>query len=200
MIRLLLVEDQTLVLGALAALLNLEEDLEVCGQAANTEQALALVASEQPDVVITDIEMPGNDGLTLAARLKRDAPDIRVIVLTTFARPGYLKRAQEAGVCAYLLKDGRAEALADAVRRVCKGERIIDPALAAEAWQSRDPLSERERHCLRLAGEGHSNKEIAKRVHLSEGTVRNYLSQAMNKLDADNRIEAFNRARELGYL
>lgn len=200
MIRILLVEDQTLVLGALASLLDMEDDLEVCGQAANADEAMVLVRDREPDVLITDIEMPGSDGLSLAARLHGRMPALKTMVLTTFSRPGYLKRAQEAGVRAYLLKDGRAEDLADAIRRVCRGERIIDPALAAEAWQANDPLTERERECLRLAGEGHANREIAHRVHLSEGTVRNYLSQAMTKLDADNRIEAFNRAKEQGFL
>jgi two-component system response regulator DesR len=199
-IRILLVEDQTLVLGALASLLELESDLEVCGRAGDGQQALEQVAALEPDVVITDIEMPGMDGLSLAARLQREHPGVHAMVLTTFARPGYLRRAQNAGVKAYLLKDGRAEDLADAVRRVYRGERIIDPALAAEAWQAEDPLTERERDCLRLVGEGCSNREIASRVHLSEGTVRNYLSGVMSKLAVDNRIEAYNTARERGLL
>lgn len=200
MIRILLVEDQTLVLGALASLLELESDLEVCGRAGDGQQALEQVTALEPDVVITDIEMPGMDGLSLAARLQQNHPGIHTMVLTTFARPGYLRRAQNAGVKAYLLKDGRAEDLADAVRRVCRGERIIDPALAAEAWQAEDPLTERERDCLRLVGDGCSNREIASRVHLSEGTVRNYLSEIMSKLAVDNRIEAYNQARERGLI
>lgn len=200
MIRILLVEDQTLLLGALASLLDMEADLEVCGRAADGREALEQVAGLEPNVVITDIEMPGMDGLSLAGRLQREHPGVHTMVLTTFARPGYLRRAQEAGVRAYLLKDGRAEELADAVRRVCNGERIIDPALAAEAWQAEDPLTERERDCLRLVGEGCSNREIASRVHLSEGTVRNYLSEIMSKLAVDNRIEAYNKAREQGLL
>lgn len=200
MIRILLVEDQTLVLGALASLLDMEADLDVCGRAGDGREALEQAASLKPDVVITDIEMPGMDGLSLAGRLQREYPGIHTMVLTTFARPGYLRRAQEAGVRAYLLKDGRAEELADAIRRVCNGERIIDPALAAEAWQAEDPLTERERDCLRLVGAGCSNREIASRVHLSEGTVRNYLSEIMSKLAVDNRIEAYNKAREQGLI
>lgn len=200
MIRILLVEDQTLVLGALASLLDMEADLEVCGRAADGREALEQVAGLEPDVVITDIEMPGMDGLSLAGKLQRAHPGVHTMVLTTFARPGYLRRAQEAGVRAYLLKDGRAEDLADAIRRVCRGERIIDPALAAEAWQAEDPLTERERDCLRLVGDGCSNREIASRVHLSEGTVRNYLSEIMSKLAVDNRIEAYNKAREQGLI
>lgn len=200
MIRILLVEDQTLVLGALASLLEMESDLTVCGRAGDGRDALTRVEEQRPDVVITDIEMPGMDGLSLATRLRKKHPGVATVVLTTFARPGYLRRAQEAGVRAYLLKDGRAEDLADAVRRVCRGETVIDPVLAAEAWQAEDPLTERERDCLRLVGEGCSNREIAARVHLSEGTVRNYLSEVMSKLAVDNRIEAYNTARDRGFI
>lgn len=200
MIRILLVEDQSMVLGALAALLELEDDLEVVGRAADGHSALEQVRELEPDLVVTDIEMPGMDGLALAAELRRQHPEIRTVVLTTFARPGYLRRAMEAGVRGYLLKDGPAEELAGAIRRIADGGRVIAPELAAEAMETTDPLSERERQVLRLAGEGHTARAIAGEVHLSEGTVRNYLSEAMAKLDATNRIEAVNIARERGLL
>ncbi len=200
MIRILLVEDQTMVLGALAALLELEDDIEVVGRAPDGSSALKAIGEQNPDIVVTDIEMPGMDGLTLAAELREHHPEIRTVVLTTFARPGYLRRAMQAGVRGYLLKDGPAEELADAIRRIAQGGRVIAPELAAEAMESEDPLTERERQVLRLAGEGHTARDIAAQVYLSEGTVRNYLSEAMAKLGATNRIEAVNIARERGLL
>lgn len=199
-IRILLVEDQSMVQGALAALLELDPAIKVVGRAGNGKQALEQVDELQPDLVVTDIEMPGMDGLSLAARLRQKQPAVPTMILTTFARPGYLRRALEAGVRAYLLKDAPADDLADAVHRVRAGERIIAPELAAEAWRAEDPLTEREREVLRLVGEGRSNRDIAGLVHLSEGTVRNYLSEAMSKLDADNRIDACNKAREQGLI
>ena len=200
MIRILLVEDQALVLGALAALLELEDDLEVVGRAGNAEAALALVAELSPDVVATDIEMPGKSGLELAEALREVKPRPRVIILTTFARPGYLRRALDAGVAGYILKDTPAEMLADAVRRVHAGLKVIDPQLALGAWEEESPLTERERNVLRLAGEGHGGARIAQELHLSEGTVRNYLSEAIGKLGAANRVEAARLAREKGWL
>lgn len=200
MIRVLVAEDQAMVLGALAALLETEQDLEVVARAPDGQQALDLTAEHRPDVVLTDIEMPGLTGLELAAELRRRGPRPRVIILTTFARPGYLRRALEAGAAGYLLKDSRPEELADAVRRVHAGGRAVDPELAAEAWTDPDPLSERERQVLRLAGEGLSSSRIAARLHLSEGTVRNYLSEAIGKLGASNRIEAARLARKQGWL
>ena len=200
MIRIVLAEDQTLLLGALGALLDLEDDFEVVGRACSGDQARALIEQHRPDLVISDIEMPGLTGLELADWLRRTHPDIKVLILTTFARPGYLRRALEAGVAGYLLKDTPAEQLAGAVRRMLRGERVIDPDLALTAFDARDPLTERERQVLRLAGEGCSNAEIGKRLHLAEGTVRNYLSEAIGKLGAENRIEAHRIARDQGWL
>lgn len=200
MIRVLLAEDQSMVLGALAALLEIEADLEVVARARDGEEALALARAERPDVVVTDIEMPGMTGLELAVALKGLDPRPRVIIVTTFARPGYLRRALEAGVSGYLLKDAPAEELAEAVRRVHAGGRTVDPELAAEAWGEEDPLTDRERQVLRLAGEGKPTAAIAATLHLSEGTVRNYLSEAISKLDAANRVEAARIARRKGWL
>jgi two-component system response regulator DesR len=200
-IRVLLAEDQGLVLGALAALLELEPDIEVVARARDGNEALALARRERPDLVVTDIEMPGMSGLELAQALRDDAAsDARVVIVTTFARPGYLRRALDAGVCGYLLKDAPAERLAQALRRVHGGGRAIDPELAAEAWGDPDPLTERERQVLRRAGEGISGPDIARELHLSEGTVRNYLSEAISKLGASNRVEAARIARTKGWL
>jgi two-component system response regulator DesR len=200
-IRVLLAEDQTMLRGALAALLDLEHDITVVAQAANGHEALKLARLHTPDVVITDIEMPERSGLELADDLKHTASSPHVIVLTTFARPGYLRRALEAGVRGYLLKDRPASELAEAVRRVHAGLRAIDPDLAAEAWSGdRDPLSDRERKVLQRAGEGRSTAEIAAELRLSEGTVRNYLSEAIAKLGAANRIDAARIARARGWL
>ena len=200
-IRVLIAEDQAMVLGALAALLEMEDDIEVVARARNGDDALKLVQQHRPDVFITDIEMPGRSGLEVAAELKRRGALVRVIILTTFARAGYLRRALEAGASGYLLKDMPAEQLADAVRRVRTGLRVIDPQLAAEAWtEEPDPLTDRERQVLRLAGEGVASCDIAAELNLSEGTVRNYLSEAINKLGAANRVEAARIARSKGWL
>ncbi|MGH7505032.1 MAG: response regulator transcription factor, partial [Longimicrobiales bacterium] len=176
MIRLLIAEDQSMVRGALAALLELERDIEVVGQACDGHEALALAERLKPDVVVTDIEMPRMTGLELAAEMQRRGLGARVVILTTFARAGYLRRALEAGAVGYLLKDNPASTLANAVRNVNAGVRAIDPELAREAWTERDPLSDRERRVLRLAGEGLPGAAIATKLGLSEGTVRNYLS------------------------
>jgi two-component system response regulator DesR len=199
-IRILVAEDQAMVLGALATLLDIEDDLTVVARASDGRQALELARSESPDVVVTDIEMPGMTGLELAAALKELAPRPRVVIVTTFARPGYLRRALEAGVGGYLLKDAPAEELAEAVRRVHAGGRAVDPELAAEAWGEEDPLTDRERQVLRLAGEGRPTAAIAGELYLSEGTVRNYLSEAISKLQAANRVEAARIARQKGWL
>jgi two-component system response regulator DesR len=199
-IRVLLAEDQALVLGALAALLEIEPDIEVVGRATDGAEALRLAGSLDPDVVVTDIEMPVMTGLELAKALRERGHRARVIIVTTFARPGYLRRALEAGAAGYLLKDARAEDLAQALRTVHGGGRAIDPQLAAEAWTDPDPLTERERQVVRLAGDGLSAARIAKTLHLSEGTVRNYLSEAIQKLGAANRVEAARVAREKGWL
>ncbi|HEY6321147.1 MAG TPA: response regulator transcription factor [Thermoanaerobaculia bacterium] len=200
MIRVLLAEDQSMVLGALAALLELEPDIEVVARARDGGEALRLVAETSPDVVLTDIEMPGMGGLDLAVELRRRANPARVVIVTTFARSGFLQRALAAGAAGYLLKDSPAERLADAVRRVHAGLRAIDPELATAAWDELDPLTERERQVLRLAGEGMSTAGVAAELHLSEGTVRNYLSEAIGKLGAVNRVEAARIARGKGWL
>lgn len=201
MIRIVLAEDQSLVLGALAALLRLEPDFEVVGAATNGREALVLCASLEPDIVLTDIEMPLMTGLELAARLKEERSPAKVVVVTTFGRSGYLRRALEAGVRGYLLKDAPVDALAAAIRAVHGGGRAIAPELAMESWSGgADPLTERERQVLRLAGEGRASAEIARQVHLSEGTVRNYLSEAISKLGAGNRVEAYRMARDAGWL
>ncbi len=199
-IRVVIGEDQGMVLGALAALLEIENDISVVGRGRNGKEALQAVLDQKPDVFITDIEMPHMSGLEVAAELKRRRSSARVIILTTFARAGYLRRALDAGASGYLLKDMRAEQLAEAVRRVHQGLRVIDPELATEAWSEADPLTDRERQVLRLAGDGKQSGEIAADLNLSEGTVRNYLSEAISKLGAANRIEAARIARTKGWL
>ncbi|HXC94226.1 MAG TPA: response regulator transcription factor [Edaphobacter sp.] len=200
-IRVVLAEDQTMVLGALSALLELEPDISVVAQSANGRDALAAVTRLTPDVLVTDIEMPQMTGLELAASLRTSHPNTRTIILTTFARPGYLRRAMDAGARGYLLKDRPASELADAVRRVHRGLRVVDPDLATEAWNADlDPLTDRERQILQRAGDGRSSTEIANELHLSEGTVRNYLSEAIAKLGASNRIDAARIARAKGWL
>jgi two-component system response regulator DesR len=199
-IRVVLAEDQSMVLGALAALLDIEGDIAVIAQVHNGKEAVDAVLAHKPDVLITDIEMPLMTGLDAAAELKRRRSATRVIILTTFARAGYLRRAMEAGALGYLLKDMRAEELADAVRRVHQGLRVIHPELATEAWGELDPLTDRERQVLRLAGEGMASGDIAGELGLSDGTVRNYLSEAISKLGASNRVEAARLARTKGWL
>lgn len=200
MIRVVIAEDQKMVLGALAALLEIGGDIDVVGRAQDGESALTICRELKPDVLLTDIEMPHMTGLELAAAVKREALGTRIIILTTFARGGYLRRALEVGASGYLLKDSPAEHLANAVRRVKAGGRVVDPELAAEAWSEPDPLTDRERQVLRLAGEGQTSAEIAGELHLSDGTVRNYLSEAISKLGAGNRVEAARIAREKGWL
>jgi two-component system, NarL family, response regulator DesR len=199
-IRVAIAEDQGMVLGALAALLEIEGDISVVSRSQDGKEALEAVLAQKPDVFITDIEMPEMTGLEVAAELKRRRTPVHVIILTTFARAGYLRRALEAGASGYLLKDMKAEALADAVRRVQQGLRVIDPELAAEAWVEPDPLTDRERQVLRLAGDGLASGDIAGQLNLSEGTVRNYLSEAISKLGASNRVEAARIARTKGWL
>jgi two-component system, NarL family, response regulator DesR len=200
-IRVLIAEDQAMVLGALAALLELEPDISVVGRAANGRDALDAAARLSPNVLVTDIEMPLMTGLELAAALRTSQPSVRTIILTTFARPGYLRRALDAGARGYLLKDRPAAELADAVRRVHGGLRVVDPALATEAWSAElDPLTDRERQILQRAGDGRSSSEIAAELRLSEGTVRNYLSEAIAKLGASNRVDAARIARVKGWL
>ena len=200
MIRVVIAEDQSMILGALAALLDIEKDIEIVGQARNGHEAVLLVSRTRPDVLLTDIEMPGLTGLDLAAELKKQGIATRIIILTTFARPGYLRRALDVGASGYLLKDAPSAQLAEAIRRVVAGGRAIDPTLAAEAWTEPDPLTDRERQVLRLADEGLSGEAIARALKLSEGTVRNYLSEAIGKLGVANRVEAARLARQKGWL
>ena len=200
MIRVLLAEDQAMVRGALAALLKLEPDIEVLGCHADGLAAWREAEQLRPHVIVADIEMPQLTGLELAQRVRDRSLPIKIVIVTTFARSGYLRRALDAGVAGYLLKDAPAEQLADAIRTVHRGGRVIDPQLALEAWGESDPLNERERQVLRLAGEGRSAAEIAVQLSLSHGTVRNYLSEAISKLSAGNRIEAYRLARQKGWL
>ena len=200
MIRVVLAEDQAMVRGALTALLKLEPDIDVVATAADGEEAWRVLQQTKPDLLVTDIEMPGLTGLELAQRVQRYEIACKVVIVTTFARAGFLRRALDAGVSGYLLKDAPAEQLADALRKVHRGGRAIDPQLAVEAWSESDPLNDRERQVLRLAGEGLSAVDIATQLNLSQGTVRNYLSEAIGKLGVGNRIEAYRLARQKGWL
>lgn len=200
MIRLLIAEDQVMLCDALASLLDLESDIDVIGSAADGETALRAVERLQPDILLTDIEMPGLTGLELAQRVQQGCLPVKVVIVTTFARAGYLRRALEAGVSGYLLKETPAKQLAVALRQVHRGGRVIAPQLAMNAWGETDPLNDRERQVLRLAGEGLSTGDIAIRLQLSPGTVRNYLSEAIGKLGVGNRIEAYRLARQRGWL
>lgn len=200
-VRLLLAEDQAMVREALAALLGLEPDMEVVAQAARGDEVLAAAREHAVDVALLDIEMPGMTGIEAAGQLRGALPGVRVVVLTTFGRPGYLRRAMEAGADAFLVKDAPAAQLAEAVRKVLAGERVIDPALAAAALaEGANPLTPREAEVLRAAAGGAGNAELAQLLHLSHGTVRNYLSTAIQKLAARNRAEAVRIAREKGWL
>jgi two-component system response regulator DesR len=199
-IRVVLAEDQTMVLGAFASLLDLQSDIEVVATATDGNQALEAVAEHRPDVLLTDIEMPGRTGLDVAAELHRLGDPTRVLIVTTFARSGYLRRALDAGVSGYVLKDAPIDDLADALRQVHAGKRVVAPELAVAAWDNADPLTDRERELLREVLTGASNAEIAARLHLAEGTVRNYLSGAMAKLAAQSRSHAARTAQERGWL
>jgi two-component system, NarL family, response regulator DesR len=197
----LLAEDQAMVRGALAALLALEGDIEIVAEVARGDEVVPAALVARPDVALLDIEMPGCDGLTAASELHAQLPTCRVLILTTFGRPGYLRRAMESGVVGFLLKDAPAAQLAAAIRRAMAGERIVDPALAAAALsEGSNPLTDRERDVLVAATRGASIAEIAGSLYLSEGTVRNYLSVAIQKLGAHNRIEAARIAEEKGWL
>ncbi|MEV4185087.1 response regulator [Streptosporangium canum] len=201
MIRVLLAEDQGMMRGALAMLLNLEEDIEVAVTVGTGDEVVPAALRARPDVALLDIEMPGTDGLDAAAELRDRLPDCRVLILTTFGRPGYLRRAMEAGAAGFLVKDGPVEELAAAIRRVLAGEKVIDPALAAAALSTGpNPLTDRERDVLAAAADGATVADIARRLHLSESTVRNYLSAAIGKTGTRNRIEAARSARHNGWL
>jgi two-component system response regulator DesR len=200
-IKVLLAEDQGMMRGALALLLGLEPDLEIVAEVADGDSVVSTAVRERPDVALLDIEMPGIDGLTAAAELRRRLPGCKILILTTFGRPGYLRRAMEAGASGFLVKDGPVEELAAAIRRVLAGERVVDPALAAAALSAGpNPLTERERDVLAAAVDGSTVADIAARLHLSESTVRNYLSAAIGKTGSRNRIEAVRVARQQGWL
>jgi two-component system response regulator DesR len=201
MIRILIAEDQSLVRGAIVALLGLEQDLEVVADVARGDEVVPRALEARPDVALLDIEMPGVDGLTAAAQLRAALPSCRVIVVTTFGRPGYLRRAMEAGASGFLLKDAPATQLADAIRRVAAGGRVVDPALAIDALaEGTNPLSPREREVLSASVETATIAGLAQRLSLSEGTVRNHLSAAIQKVGARNRAEAARIAEEKGWL
>ncbi|MFD8571956.1 response regulator [Streptomyces sp. NPDC059639] len=200
-IKVLLAEDQSMVREALAALLGLEPDIDVVAQVARGDEVLAAARVHAVDVALLDIEMPGCTGIEAAALLARELPGVKVVVLTTFGRPGYLRSAMEAGAHAFLVKDAPAARLADAVRKVLAGERVIDPTLAAAALaEGANPLTDREREVLRAAADGRTNAELARSLNLSQGTVRNYLSVAIQKLAVRNKAEAVRAAEEKGWL
>jgi two-component system, NarL family, response regulator DesR len=200
-VRVLLAEDQAMVRGALSALLALEEDVEIVAEVARGDEVVPAALEALPDVALLDIEMPGGDGLSAAAALKERLPTCRVVILTTFGRAGYLKRAMESGALGFLLKDAPASELAAAIRRVVSGERVVDPGLAAAALsEGESPLTEREREVLATSANGATIEDIAAKLYLSEGTVRNYLSTAIKKLGARNRVEAARRAERKGWL
>jgi two-component system response regulator DesR len=200
-VRILLADDQELVRDALSALLDLQEDFEVVASVGRGDRVVEAAEAERPDVALLDIEMPGLDGLAAAALLTDRVPETRVVILTTFGRAGFLRRAMEAGAVGFVVKDAPAETLADAVRRVMRGERVVDPALAAATLASGvSPLTARERDVLIAARSGATVADIAGRLYLSEGTVRNYLSAAVTKTSARNRMEALRIAEERGWL
>jgi two-component system response regulator DesR len=201
MIRVLLADDQALVRGALAAMLGLESDIEVVAQASSGDEVLAAARESKPDVALLDVQMPGRDGITAAAELHRELPDCRIVVCTTFGRPGYLARAMAAGVVGFVVKDAPPEQLVEAVRRVHAGLRVVDPALAAESLATgSSPLTDRERDVLRVASAGGTIADVARTLSLSQGTVRNHLSAAIGKTGARTRAEAARVAEERGWL
>lgn len=201
MIRVLLAEDQGMMRGAVALLLAMEDDIEVVAQVEAGDRVLAAALDAEPDVALLDIEMPGRSGLDVAAELRTRLPACKVLILTTFARPGYLRRAMEAGASGFLIKDGPVEELADAIRKVLAGHQVVDPALAAAALAAGpNPLTDRERDVLTAADGGATIADIAKQLFLSESTVRNYLSSAIGKTGSRNRIEAVRTARHHGWL
>jgi two-component system, NarL family, response regulator DesR len=200
-IRVLLAEDQAMVRGALSALLGLEENIEIVAEVSRGDEVLPAALAALPDVALLDIEMPGGDGLEAAVALKESLPSCRVVVLTTFGRTGYLKRAMESGAAGFLLKDAPASELAAAIRRVMSGERVVDPGLAAAALsEGESPLTDREREVLSASANGATIEDVATMLYLSEGTVRNYLSTAIKKLGARNRVEAARLAERKGWL
>ncbi|MFJ7752969.1 response regulator [Peribacillus muralis] len=199
MIRIVIAEDQRMLLGALGSILDLEEDMEVVGKASNGEEAMKLVKSLKPDICITDIEMPVKTGLDVAEDIKNEGNQCKVIILTTFARPGYFERARKAEVGGYLLKDSPSEELANSIRVIMDGRRIYAPELVDMAFEEENPLTERECQVLKLIADGKNTKEIASQLYLTNGTVRNYISVILDKLDVSNRVEAIVRFKEKGW-
>jgi len=200
-VRVLLAEDQAMVRGAIAALLSLEEDIEIVAEASRGDEVVPAALHAAPDVALLDVEMPGGDGLRAAAALREKLPSCRVIILTTFGRAGYLKRAMENGAAGFLLKDAPSSELAKGIHRVMQGERVVDPDLAAAALSAGDnPLTERERVVLAASEGGATIEDVAARLYLSEGTIRNYLSAAIKKLGTRNRVEAARLAEKRGWL
>jgi two-component system response regulator DesR len=200
-VRVLLAEDQAMVRGALVALLALEEDIEIVAEASRGDEVVPTALDALPDIALLDIEMPGGDGLSAAVSLRERLPSCRVIILTTFGRAGYLRRAMESGAVGFLLKDAPASELARAIRRAMAGERVVDPGLAVAALSEGDnPLTDREREVLAAAANGATIEDLARKLYLSEGTVRNYLSTAIKKLGVRNRVEAARRAERKGWL
>ena len=200
-VRLLLAEDQVMIREALAALLSFEGDIEVVAQVGRGDEVLRAAMDTDPDVAVLDIEMPGMDGLAAAAELKRSHPRTKVVILTTFGRPGFLRRAMESGVSGFVVKDSPADKLSQTIRRVLAGEKVIDPELAAAALADGiNPLTPRERDVMEASADGGTIAEIAARLYLSEGTVRNYLSGCIQKTGARNRAEALRIASERGWL
>ncbi|MBL4952447.1 response regulator transcription factor [Neobacillus sp. OS1-32] len=197
MIRIVIAEDQQMLLGAFGSLLNLEDDMEVVGQATNGEEAVALVKALNPDVCIMDIEMPGKSGLEAAEELK--GLSCKLIILTTFARSGYFQRALKAGVSGYLLKDSPSDELAKAIRSVMAGRRIYAPELMDDVYGEENPLTDREKEVLELIADGKNTKEIAEELKIKTGTVRNYISIILDKLEVKNRIEAITHFKEKGW-
>ncbi len=197
MIKIVIAEDQQMLLGAFGSLLNLEDDMEVVGKASNGEEAVSLVKKLQPDVCIMDIEMPGKSGLEAAEELK--GLGCKVIILTTFARTGYFQRALKAGVSGYLLKDSPSEELASSIRNVIAGRRIYAPELMDDVYGEENPLTDREKEVLELVADGKNTKEIAEELSIKTGTVRNYISIILDKLEVKNRIEAITHSKEKGW-
>ncbi|GAA0425640.1 response regulator transcription factor [Virgibacillus salarius] len=198
MIRIVLAEDQTMLLGALGALLNLEEDIEIVGKASNGEEAVRLVKEQQPDICMMDIEMPIKSGLDAAEELKDN--NCKVIILTTFARTGYFERARNAKVSGYLLKDSPSEELANSIRVIVSGRKVYSPELIDLAYKNENPLTEREEQVIRLLAVGKNTKEIAKELYITTGTIRNYISVILDKLEVGNRIEAIAKLKDSGWI
>ncbi|KID57796.1 transcriptional regulator [Pseudoalteromonas luteoviolacea] len=198
--KVLVVEDQALVRNAISALLSLEPGLEVIGQVEDGQQALEFLVNNTPDIVLSDIEMPKVTGLDLAQEIQKKYPTVKVVIMTTFSRSGYIRRAMESNAKGFILKEAPSDYLINALKKASVGQKVIDPELAMNALNDSDPLSDKERKALRLAGEGLKTKQIAASLYLSEGTVRNYLSDAIAKLNATNRIDAARIARQKGWL